>query len=71
MMGSSFQLLGNRMMKGTLAEASARARRAVESRLIRRTLAECGHNKSEVARRLDVNYKTLLQKIKDYELDEA
>ena len=37
---------------------------ALEKRLIHKALAEAMGNKSEAARRLEVDYKTLLRKIK-------
>ena len=54
---------------GSLQEASSAASRAVESRMIERVLRDTGGNKSKAAEILQVSYKTLLTKIKDYGLD--
>ena len=54
---------------GSLLEASGAAVRAVESRMIERILRETGGNKSRAAELLQVSYKTLLTKIKDYGLE--
>ena len=53
-------------LNGTLHEVSAQASRIAESRLIRKVLRETGGNKSKAAQILQVSYKTLLTKIKDY-----
>jgi DNA-binding NtrC family response regulator len=53
---------------GTLAEATERAVRAVERRKITDALRDSGGNKTRAAEALGVSYKTLLTKIKDYEL---
>jgi DNA-binding NtrC family response regulator len=63
-------LLNGFDMRGTLSEVSARAQRLVEGRKIELTLKECGYNKSRVAERLGVSYKTLLTRIKELELDQ-
>jgi DNA-binding NtrC family response regulator len=55
-------------MTGTLAEASDRAARFVERRKIIEALAAHEGNKTRAALALGVSYKTLLTKIKDYEL---
>jgi DNA-binding NtrC family response regulator len=54
---------------GSLQEASSAAARAVEAKMIERVLRETGRNKSKAAEILQVSYKTLLTKIKDYGLD--
>ena len=41
-----------------------------ESRRIRQVLKQTGGNKSRAAEVLQVSYKTLLTKIKDYQLEE-
>jgi DNA-binding NtrC family response regulator len=56
-------------MSGGLLEASSAAVRLVETRMIERVLRETGGNKSRAAEILQVSYKTLLTKIKDYGLD--
>jgi DNA-binding NtrC family response regulator len=53
---------------GTLAEAADRAARFVERRKISEALRACDGNKTRAAEALGVSYKTLLTKIKDYNL---
>ncbi len=53
---------------GTLAEAAERAVRLVERRKIAAALRAHDNNKTRAAETLGVSYKTLLTKIKDYEL---
>jgi DNA-binding NtrC family response regulator len=55
-------------MTGTLAEAADRAVRFVERRKILEALRAHDGNKTRAAETLGVSYKTLLTKIKDYEL---
>jgi DNA-binding NtrC family response regulator len=57
-------------MNGPLAEIAAAAARVAESRRIRQVLKQTGGNKSRAAEVLQVSYKTLLTKIKDYQLEE-
>jgi len=52
-----------------LQAVSGAASRAAETKLIERVLGETGGNKSRAAEILQVSYKTLLTKIKDYGLD--
>ena len=54
---------------GGLQEASSAAVRSVESRIIKKVLVACGGNKSKTAEKLQVSYKTLLTKIKDYQIE--
>jgi DNA-binding NtrC family response regulator len=54
---------------GPLAEVSARAVRHYESMKIRQVLDLTGGNKSRAAEILKVSYKTLLTKIKEYEIE--
>jgi DNA-binding NtrC family response regulator len=56
-------------MSGPLQAVSSAASRAAEIKLIERALRETGGNKSRAAEILQVSYKTLLTKIKDYGLD--
>ena len=56
-------------MDGTLDEAAKAALRIVESRRIRNALEETHGNKSKASEILKVSYKTLLTKIKDYEIE--
>jgi DNA-binding NtrC family response regulator len=57
-------------MEGPLQEAAAAATRIAESRRIRKALKQTGGNKTRAAEILQVSYKTLLTKIKDYQLEE-
>ena len=52
----------------SLPEIAAIALREAEMAAILRTLGETGGNKSKAAKLLGVSYKTLLNKIKDYEI---
>jgi len=56
-------------VSGSLLAVSSAASRAVETKLIEQVLRETGGNKSRAAEILQVSYKTLLTKIKDYGLD--
>ena len=53
----------------SLQEATQAAVRAVESQMIERALRQTGWNKSKAAEKLQVSYKTLLTKIKEYGLE--
>jgi DNA-binding NtrC family response regulator len=55
-------------LSGTLSEAAERAARAVERRKIGDALRAHDGNKTRAAEDLGVSYKTLLTKIKEYEL---
>lgn len=61
--------LKNVPMDGTLDDASKEALRIVETQRIVRALRETRGNKSRAAEILQVSYKTLLTKIKDYGVD--
>jgi len=50
----------------TLKQAGVRGQQTAEAALIRKTLTDTNGNKSEVARRLKVSYKTLLTRITEY-----
>ena len=52
----------------TLEDASRQAARAAEEKMIRSALGTTGGNKTKAAQLLNVSYKTLLTKIKDYEI---
>jgi len=56
-------------LEGNLQGVSDSARSLVESRMIRKILKETGGNKSRAAERLQVSYKTLLTKIKEYGIE--
>ena len=57
-------------MEGPLQDVAAAATRIAESRRIRQVLKQTGGNKTKAAEILQVSYKTLLTKIKDYQLEE-
>ncbi|OGW18999.1 MAG: hypothetical protein A2072_08670 [Nitrospirae bacterium GWC1_57_7] len=57
-------------MDGPLHDVAAAATRIAESRRIRQVMKQTGGNKSRAAEILQVSYKTLLTKIKDYQLEE-
>lgn len=52
----------------SLTEISEQASRKAEIDLIERTLARTGGNKSKAAQLLGISYKTLLNKVRDYQL---
>ncbi|MFA5072340.1 MAG: sigma-54 dependent transcriptional regulator [Nitrospirota bacterium] len=56
-------------MDGPLHAVAEAATRIAESRRIRQVLKQTGGNKSRAAEVLQVSYKTLLTKIKDYQLE--
>ncbi|HEY9285452.1 MAG TPA: sigma-54 dependent transcriptional regulator [Pyrinomonadaceae bacterium] len=62
------EVLSDFDLSGTLAEAAERAARAVERRKVADAMLASGGNKTRAAELLGVSYKTLLTKIKDYEL---
>ena len=56
--------------EGTLHQVAEAATRIAESRRIRQALKQTGGNKTRAAEVLQVSYKTLLTKIKEYQLEE-
>jgi DNA-binding NtrC family response regulator len=60
---------GNLPMHGTLENASKEAVKIAETERITRALKETKGNKSRAAELLQVSYKTLLNKIKEYKID--
>jgi transcriptional regulator with PAS, ATPase and Fis domain len=54
--------------KKTLKETVKALTGQYEKKIIKEALAETKGNKSEVARRLGIDYKTLLRKIKTYQI---
>ena len=62
------ELLRSFDLRGTLSDAAQRALRVVERQKIQETLAANEGNKIKTAEDLAVSYKTLLTKIKDYDL---
>jgi DNA-binding NtrC family response regulator len=61
--------LGTLPMNGTLEDTTRVALRLAESERIRKALQETKGNKSRAAELLDVSYKTLLTKIRDYSIE--
>ncbi len=57
-------------MDGPLQAIAEAATRIAESRRIKQVLKQTGNNKTRAAEILQVSYKTLLTKIKDYQLEE-
>lgn len=57
--------------EGTLQEVGSAASHFAEARLIRKVLKGTGGNKSKAAEILKVSYKTLLTKIKDFEIEKG
>jgi DNA-binding NtrC family response regulator len=55
-------------LSGTLTEATDRAVKIIERQKLAEALAQCDGNKTRAAEVLDVSYKTLLTKIKEYNL---
>lgn len=56
-------------LEGSLHEVSEAASRIVESKMIKKVLRQTDGNKSRAAEILQVSYKTLLTKIKDYVIE--
>jgi DNA-binding NtrC family response regulator len=56
-------------MNGTLEDTTKEALRIAETRRIRKALQETKGNKSRAAESLNVSYKTLLTKIRDYGIE--
>ena len=56
-------------MRGSLHEVASAAARAAETRLIRKALSDTHGNKSRASEILQVSYKTLLTKIKEYGIE--
>ena len=63
---SAFPFAGVRVLNGTLEAVAKEALRAAETERIKSALKETGGNKSRAAEILQVSYKTLLTKIKEY-----
>ncbi len=58
-------------LEGSLHEVSEKASRLVETKMIIKVLRKTGGNKSRAAEILQVSYKTLLTKIKDYAIEKT
>lgn len=56
-------------LSGSLADVSSRASRAAEKSKIKQALELSAWNKTQAAEMLNVSYKTLLNKVKEYELE--
>ncbi len=56
-------------LEGSLHEVSSAASRMIETRMIKKVLMKTDGNKSRAAEILQVSYKTLLTKIKDYAIE--
>jgi two-component system response regulator AtoC len=55
-------------LTGSLSEVSTRAARSAERLKIRQALELSNWNKSKASELLDISYKTLLNKVKEYGL---
>jgi two-component system response regulator AtoC len=55
-------------LSGTLSDVAHKALRLVESKKIRAVLSMNSGNKSKAAEDLGISYKTLLNKLRDYDL---
>lgn len=63
-----FSLVDDFNFSGSLKQVTARATRMVEKIKIEQTLKDVGFNKTRAAELLAVSYKTLLDKIKEYDI---
>ena len=66
--GSPEKTVSDIPLDGTLEEAAKAALKIVESRRIKKALEDTNGNKTRAAEQLKVSYKTLLTKIKDYQI---
>jgi len=66
-----FTLIENFNFSGTLKQVTARAISVIEKKKIERVLKEVDYNKTRAAEVLEISYKSLLNKIKEYELSTA
>jgi DNA-binding NtrC family response regulator len=58
-------------LSGTMTEALRRVTAEVEKRKIEQAIRDSGNNKQRAADILQISYKTLLQKLKDYGIEES
>ena len=56
-------------LSGSLADVAGRATRTAERAKLKQALELTNWNKTKAAEMLDVSYKTLLSKVKEYELE--
>ena len=56
-------------LSGSLSDVAGRATRAAERVKLQQTLELANWNKTQAAEMLDVSYKTLLNKVKEYGLE--
>ena len=56
-------------LSGSLSDVAGRATRTAERAKIKQALELTNWNKTKAAEMLDVSYKTLLSKVKEYELE--
>ncbi|HPQ41870.1 MAG TPA: helix-turn-helix domain-containing protein, partial [bacterium] len=56
-------------LTGPLQDVLNAVKVTIEKRMITETLERHGWNKSQTARDLDINYKTLLNKIREYGIE--
>jgi DNA-binding NtrC family response regulator len=61
--------LSDLTLEGSLQNVVDKARHIIEKKMITAHLDQFGWNKSIVAKELDINYKTLLNKMKQYEIE--
>ncbi len=63
-----FNLIENFNFSGTLKQVSARAVNMIEKIKIEKVLKEVDYNKTRAAEQLEISYKSLLNKIKEYDI---
>lgn len=68
--GKAFPVQDNFNLNGNLKAVAARAQKLAEKLKIGQVLAETAFNRAQAARILEISYKTLLDKIKEYGLAE-
>lgn len=66
-----FTLIENFNFSGTLKQVTTRAINVIEKKKIEQVLKDVDYNKTRAAEVLEISYKSLLNKIKEYELSTA